>query len=351
MMLSKIKNKSNKIVKKIRPNKEELPVRITNETIDLHRENIISSGRKFKYPIQYAKHKLVYNALIILISVAIIFSSIVWWQLYQAQTSNDFFYRIARIFPLPVAMIDGELVPYKDYLMKFNSSIHYFENIEKINLQNNETSSPLDYYKKISMKEALMNAYARKIIKQKKLSIDINDIDTLLKQQRISSTGQVSQQTYNAVILEYYNWTEEEYRYALENTIIRQTAAYSLDEEALAIANKVSETINSGNSDLSLIAKNFNQSSDRKIEFVDSGSVSKNNSDRGILTEASLLEKNKISKIYKPVAGDGYYLIKLIDINDTKIQYQYIKISIKSLEDKVSELQKANKVKYYIKMP
>ena len=66
MMISKIKNRSTKAINKVRRKKVDVPIRITNDTIDVHREHVLSGGRKFKYPMQYAKHKLVYNALIIL---------------------------------------------------------------------------------------------------------------------------------------------------------------------------------------------------------------------------------------------------------------------------------------------
>ena len=42
-----------------RKNKKQakVPPRITNETVAEHREQIIAGGRKFKYPIQYARHR------------------------------------------------------------------------------------------------------------------------------------------------------------------------------------------------------------------------------------------------------------------------------------------------------
>ena len=33
------------------------PARITNDTVAEHRQRVIAGGRKFKYPIQYARHK------------------------------------------------------------------------------------------------------------------------------------------------------------------------------------------------------------------------------------------------------------------------------------------------------
>ncbi len=35
------------------------PEHITNETVSEYRERILAGGRKFKYPVQYARHRLV----------------------------------------------------------------------------------------------------------------------------------------------------------------------------------------------------------------------------------------------------------------------------------------------------
>lgn len=45
--------------------KKELPVRITNDTVAEHRERVLAGGRRHKYPVQYTKHRLVWNTIII----------------------------------------------------------------------------------------------------------------------------------------------------------------------------------------------------------------------------------------------------------------------------------------------
>ena len=44
---------------------DESASRITNETVAEHREKVLAGGRKFKYPLQYQRHKLIVNTLII----------------------------------------------------------------------------------------------------------------------------------------------------------------------------------------------------------------------------------------------------------------------------------------------
>lgn len=351
MMLSKIKNSSNKIIKKLSRKAEELPLRITNETVEAHRENVLAGGRKFKYPMQYAKHKLVYNAIIIATLVISIFGVITWWQLYPLKSTNGFFYRVTRIVPLPVAVIDGEFVPYQDYLMKYRSSIFYLENVEKIDLNNEDGRSQMNYLQTQAMHEALMNAYARKIASIKNISVSKDSIDNFLKQQRQSTAGEVSVQTYNAVILDYYDWTSEEYRYAIENILLRQAVAYSVDEEALKISEDIESALKNNSSSLSSVAESYNAKSSRKVEYVDAGWVPRTNSDGGVTEAAGKLTNGQLSGVTKPLGSAGYYFIKLVDSNTDQVNFQYLKIPLKTFEDTFNNLEKSDKVQYYISMP
>ena len=104
---------------------KEAPSRITNETVAEHRERILAGGRKFKYPVQYARHRLVINAILVTLAALVLLAVIGWWQLYLVQNSSAFMYRITRILPVPVASVDGEYVPYRDYLVQYRGSEYY----------------------------------------------------------------------------------------------------------------------------------------------------------------------------------------------------------------------------------
>src|SRR3989344_4195797 len=85
---------------------DQKPSRITNETVAEHRERILAGGRRFKYPIQYARHRLVINTIIISLVALLLVIGIGWQQLFLAQNTGNFFYRVARVFPIPVASVD-----------------------------------------------------------------------------------------------------------------------------------------------------------------------------------------------------------------------------------------------------
>ncbi|HET6622669.1 MAG TPA: hypothetical protein VFG56_01915, partial [Candidatus Saccharimonadales bacterium] len=112
----------------------ERPERITNDTVSKHRERILAGGRRFKYPIQYAKHKLIINSIIITVVALIVMALLIWHQLYVAQNTSKFIYRVTQLIPLPVASVDGQPVRYSDYLRDLRADIYSSKNLNQIDL-------------------------------------------------------------------------------------------------------------------------------------------------------------------------------------------------------------------------
>lgn len=350
-MLTKIKKTSSKIKNKFRNGaKEELPIRITNDNVAVHREKTIAGGRRFKYPIQYAKHKLVYNAIIIAVISLAILIVFGWWQLYKVQLANDFFYRVTKIIPLPVASVEGTWVPYDDYLMKLRSSLYYLEKKEQINLSTEDGKLQKEYVQKTAMNDAIADTYAKKRAKDLKISVTDEEVKQFITAMRQSADGEVSQQTYDAVISDYYNLTSDEYRILTKNKLIRQKVSYAIDNEASATRDKIKTKLQGG-SGFADTVNNLNPELGRKIEFVETGWIPKTNDDNGLSLEAAKLTKGQIlPEAFKPSNGDGYYFVRLIDINDKQIKYEYIKVPLGEYRDIVDNLIK-DKVSYFIDMP
>ena len=77
--------------------------RITNETVAEHRERVLAGGRKFKYPLQYTKHRVLIVTIIIVVVTTLSFVGFCGWQLYSAQSTDKFIYSITQFAPVPVA--------------------------------------------------------------------------------------------------------------------------------------------------------------------------------------------------------------------------------------------------------
>lgn len=345
--LSRIKSIMKKLLNKIfKRNEAPLQSRITSDTVAQHRERILAGGRRFKYPIQYARHKLVFNAIIISLVALIIVIVIGWWQLYLVQNTSEFIYRITKVIPVPVASVDGQPVLYSDYLMKYLGSVHYLEQKEQLSLKTDDGKKQAEYIKQQSMGDAIADAYAIKLAKGINISISDGELQGFLKAQRQSSNGEISEQTYNAATLDYFGWNPDEYSHATKNKLLRQKVSYAMDKEALGIVDDITKALKSNpNSDLKTLVTSFSGS---KTTYGTSGWVPKSNQDGGLAIEAVKLTKLQVSSVIKSTIGDGYYFIRLLDSNDDQVNYEYIQIPLTAFTNSLNNIVNTKKVDEYI---
>ncbi len=330
--------------------KQEAPSRITNETVAEHRERILAGGRRFKYPMQYARHKLVVNTILVTVAALVILALVGWWQLYSVQNTNTFFYRVTRVLPLPVASVDGETVYYGDYLMYYNSSAHYLQQTEQINLDSEDGKRQVDFIKRKSMDTVLADAYAEKLARGLAISVSDERIDKVIDEDRNTANGRISQETYDASALNILGWTPSEYRQDAKSKLLRQEVSYAIDENARKASSRA-EALLKAEADLDKAALQLGGEGTAKPEVGMSGLVPKTNRDGGLSKAAAQLEVGQVSPVIRTTTGDGYYFVKLLEKTDTQVNYGYIKIPLTEFKKRLVALKKDNKIKEYISVP
>lgn len=342
-----------KLVSKMRKKQPEEPAgRITNDTLAQHRERVLAGGRKFKYPVQYQRHKLVVNTIIIAVAALVLLITLGWYMLYKAQNTSEFMYRVTRVVPVPVASVDGQRVKYSEYLKKYRSEEHYLLEKEQIDTKSESGKSQLAYIKGRAMSDAIADAYAAKLARELDVTVSDADLETFLKQQRLSSDGEeVSDATINTVIREYYGWSPDEYREAMRSKLVRQRVAYSVDTLAQRISDSITASLKSDNADLQKIVEEINSSNkDADVVYMGPAWVPRNNQDGGLAAAAAELSKGQVSKAIKTSSGDGYFFVKLVDSNDNQLQYEYIRVPLNEFNKKLAQIDKDGKVKEFIKI-
>lgn len=340
-----------KLVSKLRKKQPEEPAgRITTDTLAEHREKVLAGGRKFKYPVQYQRHKLVINALIIGIAALLLAIAMVWYLLYVTKNTSDFMYRVTKVIPAPVAVVDGEPVRYSDYLMKYRSAAHYLIEKEQIDANSADGKSQLSYVKSQAMDDAIADAYASKLARELDVTVTDADLEAFLKQQRQSSDGEVTEATYNAVIRDYYGWSPQEYREAMKSKLLRQKVAYAVDAHAEDVSKDIEEKVKAGSADLKAIATELNAAKEDTVTYMAAAWVPKNNQDGGLAQAAAKLSKGQVSTAIKATSGNGYYYVKLVDSNDSQVQYEYIHVPLKEFDAKLTQVEKDKKLTQFIKI-
>lgn len=329
----------------------EAPSRITNETVAEHREQVLAGGRRFKYPVQYARHKLVLNALIIAFVSLIAMGAFGWWQLYIVQNSGDFFYRVTRILPLPVASVNGQSVPYDDYLVQYRGSEHYLIKYEDIN-NSADRKTQLDYIKRQSMDKAIADAYAAKLAGPLGIHVSDKDVDAVVAQQRNTANGEISQETHDASLLMFYGWSPSDYRLDIKLSLLKNLVAYAIDTKASAQQVKAVSLLKSNKGDIANTAATLGGVGTAKVATGVSGLVNISGTFNGInISDLAKLKVDVLSSVIKSTTGDGYYFVKVIEENATQISFAFLHIPLTEFDNQLAALKKAGKVQEYISVP
>lgn len=326
------------------------PTRITNETVAEHRERILAGGRRFKYPMQYARHKLVINAILITIGALIVLVALGWWQLYLAQNTTTFFYRLTRAIPVPVATVEGRWVSYADYLMYYRGSTHYLQQNEPQNFQGGGKRLT-DYNKRESLRNAELDTYVAKLADQLHIKITDAQIDQDIKDARNTVNGPISQETYDASTQSVLGWSPDENRQVIRNNLTRIAVAYAIDTVARQQAEKAAGLLAAPDADFDKIAAQLGGDGAAKAEAGVSGFVPLANRDDGRSAAAAKLQKGQTSGVIKTPTADSYYFVKLIDKTDTQLNYAYLKIPLTVLNSQFAKLKDQHNIQEFISVP
>lgn len=325
-----------KLLKKRKQPEKKIPTRITNDTLAEHREQVLAGGRKHKYPLQYTKHRLVWNTVIIGTVSVLLVAVLVWAQLYVWKDTSELAYRITRFIPLPVASVDGYPVRYSEYLLQRRGTMTVLEKQGQAN-----AADKVIFKQQEAMDVAVKSAYARKLAQEHCVTVSREEVDALLEQQQ-KETG-LSRAAYDAAIRDRLGWSPEEMSEALESALLVMAVSFKVDSAALDTANTVQSAIKEGKS-LTDIGSSLGQ----RVQFVPQVTVPKNNADGGLTAAAMNLEKGKTSEMIKTRAGDGYYFVTVQEKTDTTVTYGYIRVPLTTFQQSLEQLKKDNKVTYHI---
>jgi hypothetical protein len=328
--------------------KQVASTRITNETVAEHREQVLAGGRKYKYPVQYLRHRLVINTVIIAVFSLIIVSVLFWWQLYIAQNSSDLVYRVTRVLPLSVASVDGEAVRFSDYLRRYRSTEYYYINYDKIKIDSDDGKRQLNYARRTSLDNVIGMAYAAKLAREKNISVSESEIDVVIERERTTVNGMVSQQAYDSAAKKYYNWDADEYRLDTKEKLLEQKVAYAIDTAADTKQKQAAELVKAQNANFTEIATTLGGVGSAKVQAGATGLIDMSSSYRGLNNDAAKLTVGAVSQVVKSSTGDGYYFLRLTAKTETQISYEFVFIPLTTFNEQLANLKSSGKIQEFI---
>ena len=339
-------------------------LRITNDNISEHREDILAKGRKLKYPMQYSKKRLIVISIVVVVTAVTTFGLWLNNALYKQQQTGDFFFSVTKILPLNVASVDGQPVRYQDYLRRLRADVHYYLNHEHRSFNSDEGEVELNYHKRKDLDVAEKAAYVEYLAEQNDISVSMDEVDAEIAAMR-EANGE-TEEGLISTLESYYGWSMSDYRLTTHDQMLEQAVSYAIDNEAKETADEVLERLQAG-ADFSVVAGNGTSgdttqqtgsvSSAQTLPNVQNGgTITAKTTDQdptGVVQAVSKLSVGELTEVGKMRSNNtNYYYIARLDAKDGEdIQYSLILIKLTKLDDDFTKLRADGKIEEYISVP
>ena len=317
------------------------------EKVEERREEVLATGRKFKYPLQWTKHRIVVNTTLIGIVVLAVLVAGVWFALYRLNMTDDLLFRLTKIFPAPVAYVDSNEVRFSDYLMLYRSSMTSLERQSTTQFEEGSIEEVRNEYKRAALTNAELYSFATKIAKEKDITVSDDEIQAEL--QRHVKIGGIDrrEESFLKIVSENFGLSRDEYERMIYLSLIKSKVATSIDVKANQLAEQVESILDSHDYEYMAAVEELGNN----IIYEETGGlVGSTNIDGGRATEAMKLEPGQSSKRFISMNGDGYYFVKLIKKTDTEAQFVSIKIPFTELDVQFAKLQEEGKINELIEI-
>lgn len=323
--------------------------RITNETLGEHREEVLSSARKYIYPLQHSKHRVVRISVAIFITVILGFLAVCGLSLYKFQATSGFIYDVTRVLPFPVAKAGPDWVSYESYLFELRRNMHYYRTQQLTNFSTPDGKAQLVRLKQQAMARVIEDAYVKQLAEQNKVTISNqavdNEVALVREQNRLGSSDRV----FKDVLSQFWGWTENDFKRKLRQQLLQQAVVAKLDTTTTKRAEDALKQLKGG-ADFAALAAQVSDDAGTK-GTGGQYPVAITPADRDIspaITHAMFkLKPGQISGIIN--TGYTLEIVKVTESSSNSLRAAHIQFNLKPINDYVKPLQDKNPHHAYIK--
>jgi hypothetical protein len=345
-----LKNKSFKR-KKQEPEIQEGVPRITNETVAEHREQVLGSARKYIYPLQHSKHRIVIVTTGIILTAIVAFFTYSTLALYRLQTTSTFIYRVTQVVPFPIARSGGQFIAYENYLFELRHYMHYFEQQQKLDFTSEAGKAQLAEYKQQALKKVIDDAYVKRLASQHHISVSNAEveaeIDLVRSQNRLGGGGKV----FEDVLKDYWGWSVDDFKRSLQQQLLAQKVAATLDTATNDRAKAALAELKGG-ADFAAVAKKYSDDTSNRDNGGDWGfEIDKANRDLPAETTAALfkLHPGQTSEIIN--IGYALEIVKTNENTGDRVKGAHILFNFKSIDGYINDLKEKQPARLYLQLP
>jgi parvulin-like peptidyl-prolyl isomerase len=324
--------------------------RITNETVAEHREAVLSSARKYIYPLKHSKHRVVRTSILLLVIALVVFMGYCGAALYKFQTTSEFIYDVSRVIPFPVAKIGNNYISYESYLFELRRNIHYYQTQQEVDFSSKDGKVQLKLLKEQAMDQVLLNGYIQQLANKYGISVSdstVNDEVLLVRSENRLGSGN---RDFNEVLSEFWGWNQADFKRELKEQLLQQAVVAHLDMTTEHRAQSALNQLKQG-TDFAALAS---QVSDDLATKGNGGAyptaITSDDTSLApaITAELFQLKPGQISGIIN--TGYTLEILKVLDRTQTSVHAAHIQFTFKPITVFVKPLESKNKSHTYIKV-
>lgn len=337
-----------KINFKKKSKKEKLDHRITNDNLSEHREEVISSARKYKYPLRQSKHRLVIISLAIFFLAVVSFFTYSVLALYKFKSETSFIYQVTKIIPFPLARIGSDFISYESYLFEINWYKHYYETQQNIDFNSDSGKSQLEDYRKRASQKVINDGYVKKLAEERNISVSNKEIDQEVEIYKSQNRLGANDDQLRTVLRDYYGWSIDDFRSTLKQKLLTQKVVADLDTQTRQKAEDAINQLNSGK-DFAELAK----------EVSEDPTTKKNGGEIGILIDRDNIDisPNTVNVLFNLKPGEvsdiinvgyGLEIVKNLEVVDGKVKAAHIIFNFKNIDEYLGEIKDRVETRTYL---
>jgi hypothetical protein len=346
-----VKYKIKKLIPR-RKQREELnsdAPRITNDTVAAHREEVLSSARKYILPLQHSKHRIVLISTGLFIALSVGFLTYCTLALYRFQSNSTFMYRVTQVVPFPIARFGSRFVSYENYLFELRHYVHYYETQVKVDFNDPKYKDQLVDYKKRALDKVINDAYVKELADKNNVPVSDREVDDQLELLRAQNRLGSGEKVFEDVLKDYWGWSLDDFKRSLRQELLAQKLVAALDSETKARADAALAEIKSG-ADFAAIAKKYSDDPATKEAGGDMGTlIDRTNRELSatVTNELFKLKPGEVSGIINN--GAGFEVVKNLEANGDKIRVARIVFNFADINQFLNEIKDQQKARAYIK--
>jgi foldase protein PrsA len=326
---------------------ENLP-RITNDTIAEHREELLRGSRKYIYPLQHAKRRIVAISIWIFAVAVILFFSYVGLALYKLQSTSTFIYYVTQVIPFPIAKAGPSFVSYESYLFELRHYTHYYQTQQQVDFSSTAGKQQLDAFKKQALQEVVDDAYVKQLASKYHVSVTNADVDSEVQLVRQQNRLGSSDQEFVDVLKQFWGWSVADFKRELKNQMLAQKVVATLDTGTQNRATFVLSQLHHGG-DFGKLASQYSADVTTKNnggEYATTIDASNQNLPPQVVNALLALKPGQTSGIIN--TGYTLEIDKVISVSGGQIRAAHIVFNFQSISTYIQPLEGKEKPHYFV---